>query len=109
MRPSPKVFLGPHAERMMLSLHADHCFLNTAELDVDVGLTTIDIMEAQLNRAMIHSAARVTVLAEACQLGRRSLAFICDFQRVQRVITNENAPLSEVEKLRSKGLEVVLL
>ena len=33
---------------MMRSLHADHCFMSVVGLDADVGLTTLDIMEAQL-------------------------------------------------------------
>ena len=39
--------------------------MSTVGLDVDIGLTTLDIMEAHLNRRMIESAAQVTVIADS--------------------------------------------
>jgi DeoR family transcriptional regulator of aga operon len=109
LRHPSTAFVGPHAEQMMLSLHADHCFMSTVGLNVDVGLTTLDIMEAQLNRRMIESAAEVTVLADSSKFGHRSLALICDFRHVRRVITDSGAPLADVEKLRVRGVEVLLV
>lgn len=108
LRQPSTAFVGPHAEQMMHSLHADHCFLSTVGLAVDVGLTTLDIMEAQLNRRMMESAAEVTVLADSSKFGHRSLSLISDFHRVHRVITDTGAPPEDVEKLRAKGVEVIL-
>lgn len=108
LRHPSTAFVGPHAEQMLHSLHADHCFMSTVGLDVDIGLTTLDIMEAQLNRKMIESAAQVTVLADSSKFGHRSLSLIGDFRLVQRVITDQNAPAHDLEKLRSRGVEVVV-
>jgi DeoR family transcriptional regulator of aga operon len=109
LRPTSTALVGPHAEQMMHSLHADHCFMSTVGLDADFGLTTLDIMEAQLNQRMIASASQVTVLADSSKFGHRSLALIADFSRIRRVITDSAAPAAQVEKLRSKDLEVVLV
>lgn len=108
LRQPSTAFVGPHAEHMMNSLNADHCFLSTVGLNVDVGLTTLDIMEAQLNRQMIESAAQVTVLADSSKFGHRSLSLICDFRSVHRVITDVGAPSEDVERLRSRGVDVIL-
>jgi DeoR/GlpR family transcriptional regulator of sugar metabolism len=108
LRHPSTAFVGPHAEQMMHSLHADHCFMSTVGLDSDVGLTTLDIMEAQLNRQMIDSAAQVTVLADSSKFGHRSLSLIANFRSVQRVVTDQNAPITDIEKLRSYGVEVLL-
>jgi DeoR/GlpR family transcriptional regulator of sugar metabolism len=108
LRHPSTAFVGPHAEQMMHSLHADHCFLSTVGLHVEVGLTTIDIMEAQLNRRMIESANQVTVIADSSKFGQRSLSLISDFRCIHRVITDGAAPEEQVEKLRGRGLEVVL-
>ena len=109
LRHPSTAFVGPHAEQMMHSLHADHCFMSTVGLDVEIGLTTLDIMEAQLNRKMIDSAAQVTVLADSSKFGHRSLSLIADFRSIQRVITDQNAPPKDIEKLRSRGVEVLLV
>ena len=88
LRQVSSAFVGPHAEQVMRSLHADHCFLGTVGLDLDVGLTTLDIMEAQLNQVMIRAARQVTVLADSSKFGERSLAVISDFSNVKRLITD---------------------
>jgi DeoR/GlpR family transcriptional regulator of sugar metabolism len=109
LRHPSTAFVGPHAEQMMHSLHADHCFMSTVGLHVDAGLTTLDIMEAQLNRRMMESAAQVTVLADSSKFGHRSLSLISDLRAIHRVITDTNAPEDDVEKLRARGIEVVLV
>jgi DeoR family transcriptional regulator, aga operon transcriptional repressor len=107
LRHTSTAFVGPQAEQMMHSLHADHCFLSTVALDSDVGLTTLDIMEAQLNRRMIESSGQVTVLADSSKFGRRSLSLIADWRTVRRVITDYGVSDADVEKLRSRGVEVI--
>jgi len=108
LRQVSSAFVGPHAEQVMRSMHADHCFLSTVGLDLEVGLTTLDIMEAQLNLLMIHAARQVTVLADSSKFGRRSLAVIAELALVQRVITDTGAPAGDVEALRARGVEVIL-
>jgi len=109
LRNPSTAFVGPHAEQMMHSLHADHCFLSTVGLNVEAGLTTLDIMEAQLNRRMIESSSEVTVIADSSKFGHRSLSVIADFRVIHRVITDSGAPAGDVAVLRSKGVEVVLV
>jgi DeoR family transcriptional regulator, aga operon transcriptional repressor len=109
LRQVSSAFVGPHAEQVMRSLHADHCFLGTVGLDAEIGLTTLDIMEAQLNQLMIGCAREVTVLADSTKLGRRSLAIIADLSRVQRIITDSGASDEDVVRLRKRGLEVLVV
>lgn len=109
LRQPSTALIGPLAEQMMHSLHADHCFLSTVGLSAEVGLTTLDIMEAQLNRRMIESSAEVTVIADSSKFGHRSLALISDFSRIRRVITDSGAPAQDVEALRAKGIDVLLV
>ena len=108
LRDVSNAFVGPQAENMMQSLHADHCFLSTVGLDADWGLSTLDIMEAQLNRRMIEAAAQVSVLADSSKFGHRSLSLIANYRHIRRVITDAGAHATDVEKLRSHGVEVVL-
>jgi DeoR/GlpR family transcriptional regulator of sugar metabolism len=108
LRQVSSAFVGPHAEQVIRSMHADHCFLSTVGIDLEVGLTTLDIMEAQLNRLMIQAAREVTVLADSSKFGRRSLAVIAELTQVQRVITDSGVPAKTVEALRARGVEVIV-
>lgn len=101
-------FVGPQAEQMVRDLHADHFFLAVDGLDMEVGLTTPDILEAQLNALMMKAAREVTVVADASKFGRRSLSVIGDLKSVKRVITDDRVEPEFAESLRQMGLEVVL-
>ena len=100
--------VGPQAELMMQSLHADHCFLPTVGLDLRVGLTTLDIMEAQLNRCIITNCSETTVIADSSKFGLRSLTLITGFNSIHRIITDNEAPSAQVEELRSRGVQIIL-
>jgi DeoR family transcriptional regulator of aga operon len=102
-------FVGPQAEHMVRDLHADHLFLAVDGLDLETGLTTPDILEAQLNTLMMKAAREVTVVADASKFGRRSLSVIGDLQGVKRVITDDRVSPEFVEGLRQIGIEVVVV
>lgn len=100
--------VGPQAEHMMQSLHADHCFLATVGLDLKVGLTTLDIMEAQLNRLMINNSAETTVIADSSKFGIRSLSLVVDLRSITRIVTDSDAAPQHLETLRSRGVQVIV-
>jgi DeoR/GlpR family transcriptional regulator of sugar metabolism len=109
LRQVSNAFVGPQAEHMMGSLHADHLFLSTVGLDADIGPTTIDILEAQLNSKMVSAARQVTVIADSSKFGQRTLAVSARLEQIHRVITDINAPFHIVEQLQERGIEVVLV
>lgn len=109
LRQVSNAFVGPQAEHMIGSLHADHLFLSTVGLDLDTGLTTLDILEAQLNARMVRAAKEVTVIADSSKFGHRSLSVSATWSSIHRVITDDAAPAETVAGLRAKGVEVVLV
>lgn len=50
---------------MLEDLHSDHLFLTVDGLHPGEGLSTPDILEAQLDNVMIRMANEVTVVADA--------------------------------------------
>src|SRR5581483_9156123 len=102
-------FVGPQAERMITELHADHFFLGVDGLDAEVGLSTPDLLEAQLNTMMMKISDQVTVVADASKIGRRSLSVIGGIDSVQRVITDDRATPEVLEAIRKKKVEVTVV
>lgn len=101
-------FVGPQAERMLRDLYADHCFLAVDGLDPEAGLSTPDVLEAQLNGLMLKVSREVTVVADASKFWRRSLSTICAVDEVRRIITDERLPVEKAEALRARGVEVLI-
>jgi len=102
-------FVGPQAERLITELHADHFFLGVDGLDPEVGLSTPDLLEAQLNTLMMRISNDVTVVADASKLGRRSLSVISGIQSARRLITDDRASPEMLEAIRRKGVEVTVV
>jgi DeoR family transcriptional regulator of aga operon len=101
--------VGPPADRMMSDLHADHFFLAVDGVDPQTGLSTPDMLEAQLNAQMIPAAREVTLIADASKFGRRSLSMIGDMRGVHRVITDSRVNQEMVCELRKMGIEVLVV
>ena len=102
-------FVGPQAERAIQELHADHFFLGVDGIDPSMGLSTPDVLEAQLNAAMIKVAQEVSVVADASKIGRRSLSLIGSINLVKRVITDDRLSEEMADKLRKSGVEVIVV
>jgi len=102
-------FVGPQAERMIMELHADHCFLGVDGLDPETGATTPDILEAQLNNLMIKVSSQVTVVADASKIGRRSLSAIGNISSLHRLITDNRIAPETVRAFENKGIEVIVV
>ena len=102
-------FVGPQAERFLSELHADHCFLGVDGLDPEVGLSTPDLLEAQINTLMMKVSNEVTVVADASKLGHRSLSVIGGMSSVKRLITDDRAEAAILEAIRQKGVEVIVV
>jgi DeoR family transcriptional regulator, aga operon transcriptional repressor len=108
LRPISYSFVGPQAARMLQELHADHFFLAVDGFDPEVGPSTPDILEAQLNAVMIQVAREVTVVADASKLGRRSLSLIGGVEQVHRIVTDARIQPELVARLRGRGVEVLI-
>jgi DeoR/GlpR family transcriptional regulator of sugar metabolism len=102
-------FVGPQAEHMLSELHADHLFLAVEGLDLEVGPTTPDILEAQLSGRMIRISTEVTIVADASTIGKRSVAAIAGMSSIHRLITDDRVSPTAVQALTQKGVEVIVV
>lgn len=100
--------VGPQAERMLHDLHADHLFLAADAIDLHVGMSTPDILEAQLNSLMIKISQETTLIADATKFGRRGMSLIGGLSQLRRIVSDKRLPHSAVEQLRAMGIEVIL-
>lgn len=109
LRQASSSFVGPQAERILQDLRADHLFLAVDGLDPDVGFSTPDILEAQLNTIMMQISREVTVVADASKLGRRSLSVIGRIESAQRIITDQRISANVAAALRARGVNVIIV
>ena len=107
LRPVSCSFVGPQAEAMLGQFHADRLFLAVDGFDLEVGPSTPDVLEAQLNGLMVRISKEVNVVADFSKLGRRSVSRIGPLSVVHRLITDTRAPAEFSEALRKSRIEVI--
>jgi DeoR family transcriptional regulator, aga operon transcriptional repressor len=107
LRPVSCSFVGPQAEAMLKEFHADRLFLAVDGFDLEIGPSTPDVLEAQLNSLMMHVSKEVNVVADYSKLGRRSVSRIGPLSGIHRLITDSRAPSDLIEALRRGKIDVI--
>jgi DeoR family transcriptional regulator, aga operon transcriptional repressor len=100
---------GPHAEHTLKGLNADRLFLGVDGLDPEIGLSTPDVLEAQLNAVMIRVSREVIVVADSSKFARRNLSVIAPLDVVHKVITDDNVTPDMIAALKARAIEVVVV
>ena len=101
--------VGPLAEDVLKEMHADIVFLGVDGFDTKVGLTTPNLLEARVNRAMVEAAEKVVAVCDSSKFNRKSLSLIVGASAIDHVITDSNLAPEEVKAIRDAGIEVTVV
>lgn len=106
LRKSSLSTVGSTAESMLEEMSCSKVFLGIDGFDPGFGISTTDIREAELYRAMMKSAQRTIVLADSSKFGRRGFAKITDFDQVDVFITDYRLPDKAAAALEAIGVDL---
>ena len=101
--------VGPIAEETLHRLHADILFLGVDGFDVQYGLSTPNLLEAKVNRAMIEISKTAVAVCDSSKFGKRSLSLIAPPTSLKHVITDSGIPKADLSALKKSGIEVTLV
>lgn len=101
--------VGPMAEDVLKEIHADILFIGVDGFDVKFGLTTPNVLEARVNRAMVEAAEKVVAVCDSSKFNRRSLSLIVPATAVDHIITDSNLPAEEEKAIRDAGIELTIV
>ncbi|MGD0567336.1 MAG: transcriptional repressor AgaR [Candidatus Sulfotelmatobacter sp.] len=101
--------VGPIAEETLHRLNADILFLGVDGFDVHYGLSTPNLLEAKVNRAMIEISKTSVAVCDSSKFGKRSLSLIAPPSSLHHVITDSGIPRAELTALKKSGLEVTVV
>jgi DeoR family fructose operon transcriptional repressor len=74
---------------------------------VERGLTTPDLAEAQVKRALVAAGRRVVVLADHTKLGVSDFALVAPLSAVDVLVTDTDAAPELVDEIEAAGPRVV--
>jgi DeoR/GlpR family transcriptional regulator of sugar metabolism len=109
LRPKSFALVGPLAEDTLKNVRVDKLFLGVDGFDLQEGLTTPNIAEASMDRQMISIAKEVIVVADHSKFGKVFFSHIAPLQAVHTVITDRGLNKDTCDKIRDKGIQLILV
>ncbi|MEO7583627.1 MAG: DeoR/GlpR family DNA-binding transcription regulator [Ferruginibacter sp.] len=109
LRKSSSSVTGAYAEKILADFSCSKLFLGVDGIDVDFGLTTTNMMEAQLNRSMIQASQKTIVLADSTKFGKRGFGKICGLEDVEQIITDSKISDHMAATLKGMGIEITIV
>ena len=101
--------VGSDAEHMLENFNSSKLFIGVDGIDIEYGLSTTNLLEANLNRVLIRSAQKTIVLCDSSKFGRRGFSRICEIDNVDQIITDAGIPPHTLEALQQRGIEVTIV
>jgi DeoR family transcriptional regulator of aga operon len=109
LRKSSSSGTGIYAEKMLEDFSCSKLYLGVDGIDLEFGITTTHVMEAQLNRKMIEAAQKTVILTDSSKFGKRGFGRICGLEEVDHIITDKGISEHMLEKLKGMGIEVTIV
>ena len=108
VRHSSVSVVGQYSMEILRGCSFTKLFLGVDGIDLDFGISTTDMREAELNRSMMDTAQKTIVLADSSKFGRRGFAKISGLEDVDIIITDAKIPQSVANKIEEMGIELII-
>lgn len=98
--------VGPVAESNLKVFFCDKLFLGVDSFNIECGLSTPNIEEANINQVMMSMAKQVVAVFDSSKVNKRSFAFIAPVDSLDVIVTDSNLPSNVRAQLRSMNIKV---
>lgn len=109
LRHSSMSVVGKYAEDILSNFCCSKLYLGVDGIDLDFGITTTDLREAELNRAMMKIAQKTIILADSSKFRRRGFSKIADIEDIDIIITDAGIPTSIISRIEDMGIELIIV
>lgn len=99
--------VGEPATSFIKNLTPDVVFMATNGVSVEKGLTTPDVAEATVKRAMVSSGRRVVLLTDHTKFGEDHFVRFAGVEDVDAIVTDEGLAGDEAARYEEAGVEVL--
>jgi DeoR/GlpR family transcriptional regulator of sugar metabolism len=108
LRPLSQGFVGPLTESALERMTFDRVFLGTDGINADGDICEADLRQTRLKELMARRADKVYVLAHAAKLNHRPFHAWATLPLPWTLVTESAADDDVVQRLRGKGIDVVV-
>jgi DeoR family fructose operon transcriptional repressor len=101
--------VGDWTKQQIAEVFADVAFMGTNGVSVERGLTTPDLAEASIKRALIAASRRTVVLADHTKFGREDFARVAPLSAIDTIITDVALDVEFAEDIENAGPRLVIV
>lgn len=99
---------GNYASELLENVSCSKLFLGVDGVDIEWGVTTSNVEEAELNTAMMKAASKTIVLCDSSKFGKRGFGRVCSVDNIDIVITDAGISDAMKEELEEQGVRVII-
>jgi DeoR family transcriptional regulator, aga operon transcriptional repressor len=100
--------VGPSAEFSFRNFFCDKVFLGTNGIDLEYGISTVDMEESYLNKIMIDISKEVIVVADSSKFSQKTFARISSIDKVHTIVTDKKISDEDYQNLEKKNIKIIL-
>ncbi len=98
--------VGPYTNNMLNSMNADKLFMGSNGISLTKGVTTPNVLEAEVKQSMMRNSREHYLLADSSKFGRILLSKVADMDEIDCLVTDSKADEEIVENIRRMGVIV---
>ena len=106
IRNSSESVVGALAELNLKMFYCDKLFLGVDSFNIENGLSTPSIEEANINQIMIQRSRKVITVFDSSKVNKRALAFIATLDNIDTVVTDDGMDRSMRSQLKAMNVDV---
>ena len=106
--PEYEALAGPQTVENLKYVGADKLFLGADGITLANGITTADVLEADVDRYMLQASKEVIVVADSSKIGVIGLITLIPLDKVSKLVTDTDAPPDFVKSIDNSGVELIL-
>jgi len=99
--------VGPLTKLCIQNIHFSTAFLGIDGYHQDTGFTSRDMMRAEIAETIISKNRRNIVLTDSSKFGQIYPSSIGKTSEISILLTDDSAPMEDIDALKSQGVEVL--
>ena len=106
LRDSSLSTVGPIAENTLKIFYCDKLFLGVDSFNLERGVSTPNIEEANINQTMITMVKETIAVLDSSKVNKKSFAFIAPVSKLSAIVTDNNMPLDIKTQIKKMGVKL---
>ncbi len=101
--------IGPDAENHIRKYYVDKCIIGVTGLDPDIGGYSAIPEEGSVKHLMMKHARETIIVIDSTKFSRKAFCICFPVEDVNTIVTDSGASKDVIEKLKNKGVNVIVV